>query len=324
MNKMENINGRYSCNTCNKNYASYKSLWNHNKKFHNSNILSDSIILVNDSKLPHNTSKITQNTSIHSCKYCVKSFTRKDNLTRHEKTCKSKINEDNKIQQLENEIQKLKQEFALLVKEKGKLHHKTLQKINKQLNTTNNINNGVINNVYVKYNNISHDVLTKKEILNILSKHTKALEESIKKIHFNEKIPENNNVFITNLQNNIGYAFDGSQFVAINKGELLNDIIDVHLNEMFLSLNKYKDNIKSQTLDKINYLINMITKENKKYIDYENNSKVYKNYKDYKIDVVKMLIYNNSDKNKFDQIKKLDELFEKIENDELFDQIDEF
>jgi hypothetical protein len=63
----------------------------------------------------------------------------------------------------------------------------------------------------------------------------------------------------------------------------------------------------------------MITKENQKYIDYENNSKVYKNYKDYKIDVVKMLIYNNSDKNKFDQIKKLDELFEKIEIDELFD-----
>jgi len=88
---------------------------------------------------------------------------------------------------------------------------------------------------------------------------------------------------------------------------------------MFLSLNKYKDNIKSQTIDKINYLINMITKENQKYIDYENNSKVYKNYKDYKIDVVKMLIYNNSDKNKFDQIKKLDELFEKIENDEFYD-----
>jgi hypothetical protein len=272
----------------------------------------------------------------YNCRFCNKEYNNKNSRWSHEKKCKDNQLDNNKINQLDNNnkineleeknkkleetINELKNQVATIIKEKGKIHHKTLQKINKQLNTTNNItNNGVINNVYVKYNNISHDVLTKKEILNILSKHTKALEESIKKIHFNEKIPENNNVFITNLQNNIGYAFDGNQFVAINKGELLNDIIDTHLNEMFLSLNKYKDNIKSQTIDKINYLINMISKENKKYIDYENNSKVYKNYKDYKIDVVKMLIYNNSDKNKFDQIKKLDELFEKIENDELFD-----
>ena len=31
---MDNTHGLYNCNICNKNYSSYKSLWNHNKQFH--------------------------------------------------------------------------------------------------------------------------------------------------------------------------------------------------------------------------------------------------------------------------------------------------
>lgn len=27
----------YKCNVCNKDYSSYKSLWNHSKKYHNDN-----------------------------------------------------------------------------------------------------------------------------------------------------------------------------------------------------------------------------------------------------------------------------------------------
>jgi hypothetical protein len=59
----------------------------------------------------------------------------------------------------------------------SKIHHKTLQKINKQLNTTNN-NNNIINNNNVAINNIINlvslgsenlsEVLNKKEKLNIL------------------------------------------------------------------------------------------------------------------------------------------------------------
>ena len=32
---MDQKNGLYRCNICNKPYSCYKSLWNHNKKFHN-------------------------------------------------------------------------------------------------------------------------------------------------------------------------------------------------------------------------------------------------------------------------------------------------
>jgi len=217
--------------------------------------------------------------------------------------CKEQYNDKIKLELLKEENKKLELEIKL--KKINKITNNTTN------NITNNNNNGTINNVFVKYNNISYDALTKKEILCILSKHDNALEESIKKIHFNENIPEYNNVFITNLKDQYGHAFDGKQFSAINKAELLNDIIDTHINEIYFSKDKY--NVKQITKDKINNLENKINKNMLKFTD--ENNKVYKNYKDYKIEIIKLLIYNLCDKDKFEEIKKLDNIHEKEQND---------
>ena len=52
----------------------------------------------------------------------------------------------------------------------------------------------------------------------------KCLEESIKQIHFNDQLPEYNNVFITNMKDDIAYVFDGKQFISVRKNEMLNDL----------------------------------------------------------------------------------------------------
>ena len=36
------------CNICSKKYKSYKSLWNHNNKFHNTNTTKNNILHLND------------------------------------------------------------------------------------------------------------------------------------------------------------------------------------------------------------------------------------------------------------------------------------
>ena len=75
-------------------------------------------------------------------------------------------------------------------------------------NTTNNTNNGtIINNTFYKFGDgISYNkLLSKKEIKKIIQKMFKSLEESITQIHYNEKYPEHNNFFITNLH----YGFFG-------------------------------------------------------------------------------------------------------------------
>jgi len=43
---------------------------------------------------------------------------------------------------------------------------------------------------------------------------------------------------------------------------------------------------------------------NKKYTD--QNDKVYKNYKEYLVEVIKLFIYNLSDKQKLEALKKID------------------
>ena len=107
--------------------------------------------------------------------------------------------EINEVETLKNTVNELKNQVALLVKENGKIHPKTLQRINNQLN---NINNGnVIHNTYVKFGDVEYEkILNNKQIKRILDKQYQSLEESIKQIHFNKNLPEYSNIFITNME----------------------------------------------------------------------------------------------------------------------------
>ena len=51
----------YFCNTCNKKYASYKSLWNHNKKFHKDKTLIN--VNNNTNHINNNTNHVNNNTN---------------------------------------------------------------------------------------------------------------------------------------------------------------------------------------------------------------------------------------------------------------------
>jgi hypothetical protein len=138
-----------------------------------------------------------------------------------------------------------------------------------------------------------------------------ALEEGINKVHFNEKYPEYNNVFITNLKDNISYVFNGTKFITVKKHEMLNELINTHINEIYFSYEKNKDN----HAERIEKILNKLNDNENKYTDPENN-RVYDNYKAYKLDAIKLEIYNNSDKKKLEVLKNI-KLIEKIdESDE--------
>ena len=129
----------YICKICSKNYSSYKSLWNHNKKFHDLSYTHNipNISSKKESDIPNLSSLKEDNNKCIKCKKQLSSY---KNKWRHEKTC-NKINENVELKQMLNNI--LKQ---------CKIHPKTLHKINKQLinnNTVNNINNGTINTINI-------------------------------------------------------------------------------------------------------------------------------------------------------------------------------
>ena len=100
---MDSADRKYNCKTCDKNYSCYKSLWNHNKKFHK-NIEAESKYLVSLGQLK---------VSI-KCKYCNNEYKHKQSKSKHEKSCKKK-KETTKIEELELEIKKMKEKLETTI-----------------------------------------------------------------------------------------------------------------------------------------------------------------------------------------------------------------
>jgi hypothetical protein len=301
----------YKCCFCNKFYKSYKSFWNHKNHFHK-NVLDNVVTnIVTDV-----TTNVTENKKSVTCKFCNKIFNHRSNKCNHEKICKLKINihikneTDDKIQKLENAIFELKE----LILKTAKIHPKTLQKINKQLINTNiniNTNNtNIINNTYVKFGSVAHSsVLSETKILGILSKPYKSIEESIKLIHFNKNLPEYNNIAITNMKDNIAYTYNGNKFICVNKDELIDELIDIHKDQIEISYESYKNKLRDFTQKRLEAFLNDINNESEIYKDKFNKFHVH--FKAYKMHDIKMLIYNLSDYKKLEILKNIN-LKEKI------------
>jgi hypothetical protein len=142
----------YICKICNKNYSSYQSIWNHNKKFH--------IIQYNTINNTDNTLDNTLNNTLdnkYNCNYCKKLFNNYQNRWKHQKICKNKkvINEVNINNQLNNNI-----------------------------NTTNN-NSNTINNIDNIKDKHSKNIPIYNQLINIIVEKNKTIEELNNKIDNN-------------------------------------------------------------------------------------------------------------------------------------------
>jgi DNA-directed RNA polymerase subunit RPC12/RpoP len=200
---MDSINGSYKCDICNKLYSSYKSLWNHNKRFH----INEVQYVQN---VQSNVQNVQSNDKIIKCEYCNKIFKIRSTKSEHKKkSCKLNPNINNnelielknKNIELENSLKEIKE---LLIN--SKIHHKTLQKINKQLNTTNNntTNNNTTNNNTTNNNTTNN----------------------------NNNITNNNNVTINNTINLVSLGSENLSDV-LNKKEKLNILRDMLFNLIF-------------------------------------------------------------------------------------------
>jgi hypothetical protein len=109
----------YKCEVYNKNYKSYKSLWNHNSKYHNNNSnlglieSTNGHIHQNNGLLKSDIGLIFCEKNNLQCKYCKKIFKSNSNKCQHEnKHCKIKksiiTQLQNKIVDLENKLTPIK------------------------------------------------------------------------------------------------------------------------------------------------------------------------------------------------------------------------
>ena len=176
-------------------------------------------------------------------------------------------------------MQKQLIELKELILKSMKIHPKTLQKINNQLN-----NNGIINNNFVVqlgYEDFNK-VLSEKEKISLLNKYSNSVVEMVKMVHVSpyEKFKPYKSMYITNLQNNIAYKYDdeSKKFIAVTKNDLLDTIIDNRLSDIESFHEDYKDKITPFTSKQINI-----------FLEKMNNQK---EYKDTKKEEIKLVIYN--------------------------------
>ena len=251
---MSEENSRYNCNICNKKYSSASSLWNHNKKYHTSNI-----IVNNQYPIIH------QSSNNQKCKYCNKIFSHYNNKWRHEKICKNKINENIELNELKKEIIELKN--MITTKNNNKI-------INK--NNTNNINNGTINNNTFIINKIGEESISKLKFIDIkkiFREQKNCLYHAIKYVNFNEKIPENHSFYNSSLEGKYVNVFnnDNNEIEKKNKKDFFDSILLSSINITNLLYDKVKDNLSKRKQLKLTNMIDEI----KNIANIDNTKKLY-------------------------------------------------
>jgi hypothetical protein len=268
---------KYSCNICNKEYASSGSLWCHNNKFHKEKVqvggtISEKRVVVSgnisEKKVVVGGSLIDDSKK-YSCCYCNKKIADKSNKYKHQKICKKNI-----ISKKEDENNVINTSTTNII------------------NNTSNINNGTINNIVInQIGKESIDCLKIKDILSIANDRLNGPITCIKKLNFNKSLPQNHSFCSTSLEGNYFTTVNHKtqKTEKISKKDLIHKVLNSSLDfiegiALHLEFNKdFQNKIPIEYLEKIQFILDNKYKfyEKKNLLIFGNsiNSMSY-NYKD--------------------------------------------
>jgi len=259
----------YTCTTCNKDYASYQSLWNHNRKYHTSEKLH--LTSINCVTTTDNYQKRPKENQF-DCIYCNKTFTRKNNLNYHLKNkCKEKEKKQNEHLIYMKHIEKLTQEIEKL---KNKPKSKIINNYNGPVNNG-PVNNGSITTIKlceIGKEDLSH--LTHSEKKYIMAQGMNSIISLIDHLNFSDHLKQNHTFYTSAINDKHVNTIDFKTKSVIKKSkkDLFDQILDSHINKLAL-----------------------LSNNNKKFTDVFNNIKAFiylKNAKKEFITQLNMLSYN--------------------------------
>jgi len=128
-----------------------------------------------------------------------------------------------KLKTIEEKNKKLLEENQQL-KELLKNQNLTINSSNNNSNNNINITQNIIN-VVLPHKNPSLDHLTDADYFNILGRSLSSIPLMIEKIHFNEDVPENHNIYIPNIKNKYAMIYNGKEWSLHNRDEIINNLI---------------------------------------------------------------------------------------------------
>jgi hypothetical protein len=147
---------------------------------------------------------------MYVCAACNARFTYQSNLSRHKKTCKGKFSDKQQIEKLEKELNELKQ----LVGKNG---------------ATNTITNNTQNNINIQINvrDFGGQENTKYLDNEFLMECFKDMDlvKVLEELHFNPEHPENHNVRLRNVKQNLMEYADQGRWVVKKKDKVLYEMV---------------------------------------------------------------------------------------------------
>jgi len=311
---------KYPCKKCNKFYSSHSSLCNHNKRFHNdvkkgeSNISHLSATHQSNISIPSTKNEKINESDTYECRYCDNKYKHIQSRWKHEIKCKikmDKINEDilkQKEECIKQKEESLKQKDEIIRLQKKlltakRLDSKSFKALNKILierSTINSHNNNTINNNNYQILSLGNEnilnVLTMQQKKQILSSKLNSIEKLVEIAHCGE-MNQFKNIIVTNLKDNYAYRYDDSKgyFIAVQKSTLLDNLIMVRLTDIEEIYDELKSANKIDERTK-KIIQNFLDKMEETETPVVENDVKYDNYKSFKIDSIKILLYNNQDK----------------------------
>ena len=168
------------------------------------------------------------------CKYCDKNFTTKQAMYRHIKyTCSQ--NSDEYI----IELCRLLNEKDRILMEQGnqiKVLYDKIERLSNKLRIT-NINNGIINNnvniELLNFEQTDYSHLTENDYVTCIRDCNYSVKTLIEKVHFNEKKPENMNIYISSIKGKYAMVYKNNKWQIMDRKTQIDDLYDT--NEIILS-----------------------------------------------------------------------------------------
>ena len=161
---MSKVITQYECKICNKSYASYQSLWIHNKKFH-------TIVVLKTSRTSEKTSETSENIlkKNYNCRKCNKVFHNIKTRWSHEKICNFNTVLIKKNQILKTDIVKINDQSNTIVKMNKSPNNNSIIQNNIFIQNPINDNTITFNDKKIKYFSYKDQLYFKaKDIMQII------------------------------------------------------------------------------------------------------------------------------------------------------------
>jgi Zinc finger, C2H2 type len=217
----------------------------------------------------------------YKCEFCSKSFTRKYNLNRHLDICSDKRTKEIVRKEMD---ERLKEEM-----EKLRAENRQLQIIQNNSNN-NNITQNI--NIVAYGKEDTEKLLTNNDFRSIMRRGMMSIPELVRRIHFDEKTPENHNVYISNLRGKYVLMHDEKKWRLVDLKEALQQIYGDHYDILMTKFEELVgiDFLDETTVDKFRIFLNYV---NSSYD--ENDEPLPNKYVEMVKEFLKKALYENRD-----------------------------